>query len=83
MVKAIEYHPDGVSVKRVEFKTAMDYPQSHVFVPGATPDLRFNPGQGLPFHPGQSYGPIGMGSVATTRTQQFQDEAAVTPQVQG
>jgi hypothetical protein len=75
MVKAIEYHPDGVSVKRVEFKTAMDYPQSHVFVPGATPDLRFNPGQ--------SFGPIGMGSVATTRTMQFQDEAVATPQVQG
>lgn len=26
MVKAIEYHADGVTVKRVEFKTANDYP---------------------------------------------------------
>lgn len=26
LIKAIEYHPDGM-VKRVEFKTAADYPQ--------------------------------------------------------
>lgn len=28
LVKAIEYHPDG-SVKRVEFKTATDWPQAN------------------------------------------------------
>lgn len=27
LIKAIEYYPDG-TVKRVEFKTAKDYPQS-------------------------------------------------------
>lgn len=32
-VKAIEYHPDGVTVKRVEFKTAADYPQQVISVP--------------------------------------------------
>lgn len=30
MVKAMEYHPDG-SIKRVEFKTAIDYPQQSPF----------------------------------------------------
>lgn len=31
-VKAIEYHPDG-STKRVEFKTAADYPQQVISAP--------------------------------------------------
>lgn len=33
MVKAIEYHQDGVTVKRVEFKTGADYPQQITSVP--------------------------------------------------
>lgn len=39
LVKSIEYHPDG-SVKRVEFKTAADWPQVAVqspLVTGLTP----------------------------------------------
>lgn len=40
-VKAIEYHPDG-SMKRVEFKSAADYPQQVISAPsvfsvGGTP----------------------------------------------
>jgi hypothetical protein len=31
-VKAIEFHPDG-SIKRVEFKTANDYPQQAIGQP--------------------------------------------------
>lgn len=69
MIKAIEYYADGVTRKRVEFKTAADYPPSTL--------------SGLPFNPGQNYGPVGMGSVATTPTKQFQDSADSTPQVQG
>ena len=33
LVKAIEFFEDGVTVKRVEFKTAADYPQQIVSIP--------------------------------------------------
>lgn len=39
LVKAMEYHPDG-SIKRVEFKTAADYPQQVTTLPPPIHGLR-------------------------------------------
>ena len=49
LVKAVEYYQDG-SIKRVEFKTAVDYPQLPSYIPPYTPPS-------LPFWPySQPYG---------------------------
>jgi hypothetical protein len=48
MVKAIEYHADGITVKRVEFKTGKDYEQQVVSVPSVFPPIRSEGFAGLP-----------------------------------
>ena len=53
-VKALEFQADGVTVKRVEFKTAADYPQQMSAAPSAfvPPDVPSNltAFAGLPEH---------------------------------
>ena len=72
MVKAIDYHPNG-SIKRVEFKTANDYPQ----VPPNSYFPAVSANASVPtFDPYKT-------TNASTVEGQWQDNADNVPQVQG